>query len=73
MLIVGPRRHRAPLALVSAARTFPISVARLVSKVAPRQVAFAKDVAGATFQYWSFHNTHSSCKRCPLGRQKVHQ
>jgi hypothetical protein len=51
MLIVGPRRHKAPLAFVSAARTLPISVARLVSNVAPRQVAFAKDVAGAGINY----------------------
>jgi len=45
--MVGPSRHNAPRALVSAARTLPISVAKSVSNVAPRQVAFAKDVAGA--------------------------
>jgi hypothetical protein len=70
---VGPRRHKAPLAFVSAARTLPISVARLVSNVAPRQVALAKDVAGATIQYWSLHLTHSSCMHSLLEHQKVHQ
>jgi hypothetical protein len=50
MLIVGPNKHSAPLAFVSAASTVPISLASSMSKVAPRQVALGKEVAGAIGQ-----------------------